>query len=209
MKTLLLLIYIALLTSLYATPLGRVNHLLLTLPLDMDINTFIQNSLGHAPKALIKDGLPFFGAKRGDFLGKVRKHKGLDIYGNHQSIYASADGYVKELAHGKRSGIYIKLQHKKDIQTLYIHLTSVCVKKGDHVLKGEKLGDIDGPAGNAVAAQLHYEIKVHGVHKDPISYMKAYYHDSPIYDSIVQKERDIHRYIPLRNQLVKSYLKNH
>jgi murein DD-endopeptidase MepM/ murein hydrolase activator NlpD len=197
--------------TLFATSLGVVAGVRLDLPLPkIGIEEFIDRSIGYVPEAIVEDGLPFFGSKRGDFKQKNREHKGYDIYINHIDVIASATGYVKELAHGKLSGTYIKLAHKNGVETLYIHLTSVSVKKGDSVKKGELLGRIDGPAGNAIAPQLHYEIKVDGIHKNPLFYIKENYHDNRILlKKITDYERMMQELVSKRDGLVREYLKSH
>jgi murein DD-endopeptidase MepM/ murein hydrolase activator NlpD len=197
--------------SLFATKLGDVAGVALDLPLPkMKIEQFIDRSIGYVPEAIIKDGLPFFGSKRGDFKRKNRRHKGYDIYINHSEVVASAQGYVKELAHGKLSGTYIKLAHKNGVETLYIHLTSVYVKKGDRVEKGDALGRIDGPAGNAIAPQLHYEIKVDGMHQDPLISIKKSYHDrDALLKKIAKYEMQMQELVTKRDYLVREYLKRH
>ena len=207
MRTVLVLIMIV--NLLQAKPLGVVGGVALKLPLEMSVETFIARSIGYIPKAIIKDGLPFFGAKRGDFKRKNRLHKGFDIYGNHMDVLASAKGKVIEIAHGKLSGTYIKLQHTGGVQTLYIHLTSVSVKKGAYVKSGEILGRIDGPAGNAVAPQLHYEIKLHGVHQNPLEVLKEAYHDKGLLAQIAEDEMVMQEVVSKRDYLVKAYLKAH
>jgi len=196
--------------TLQAQKLGTVAGVKLDLPLpNMPIDRFIDLSIGHVPKAIIKDGLPFFGAKRGDFKRKPRTHKGYDIYLNHTDVIASAEGYVKEIEKGKLSGTYIKLQHKNKVETLYIHLTSVNVKVGERVKKSQVIGRIDGPAGNAVAAQLHYEIKRNGLHKDPLVYIKKAYSDKTLLEKIARYEMDMQEVVTKRDFLVKHYLKMH
>ena len=192
-----------------AEKLGTVASVELDLPLPLGIEPFIERSIGHIPKAIIKDGLPFFGSKRGDFKRKDRVHKGYDIYVNHIDVIASASGKVIEIAQGKRSGMYIKVQHLNKLQTLYIHLTSVAVKIGDSVKKGEVLGRIDGAAGNAIAPQLHYEIKLAGVHKDPLLVIKAAYLDKALVEKIHTYEVMMQEVVTKRDILVKQYLKDH
>ena len=196
--------------SVQAEKLGTVAGVEIDLPLPLSIDLFIERSIGHIPKAIIKDGLPFFGSKRGDFKRKDRVHKGYDIYVNHIDVIASAEGKVLEIAHGKLSGTYIKLQHKNNVQTLYIHLTSVIVKIGDKVKKGEILGRIDGPAGNAVAAQLHFEIKVDGRHQDPLAFIKKNYDDNKaLVEKISAYEMRMQEVVTKRDVLVKRYLNVH
>ncbi len=198
-------------TSLYSDRLGKVDGVTMDLPLpNLTISQFIDLSIGHIPEAIIKDGLPFFGAKRGDFLGKNRLHKGYDIYINHTDVLAVAAGRVKKIGYGKRSGIYIKLIHKKALETLYIHLTSVKVKGGEWVKKGQILGCIDGAAGNAIAPQLHFEIKRDGVHLDPLIFIKRYYHDNILLQNkIAEYEAVMKEVVAKRDYLVREYLKRH
>ncbi len=195
--------------SLGADKLGTVSGVKLDLPLPIMIEPFIEKSIGHIPKAIVEDGLPFFGSKRGDFKRKDRVHKGYDIYVNHIDVIASSTGKVIEIAHGKLSGTHIKLQHKNALQTLYIHLTSVTVKVGDSVQLGEVLGRIDGAAGNAVAPQLHFEIKLAGVHKDPLLVIKEAYVDKALLAKISSYEVMMQEVVTKRDVLVKRYLKAH
>ena len=200
----IVVLFFIMIVMLKADRLGTINEVDLDLPLSMNIEEFIDRSIGHIPKAIVKDGLPFFGSKRGDFKGKLRIHKGYDIYVNHSDVFSSAKGKVLEIAHGKLSGTYIKVQHKNDVQTLYIHLTSVSVKIGDSVKKGTILGRIDGAAGNAVAPQLHYEIKLKGVHQDPLMVIKNSYHDRRLLEKIARYEALMKDAVVQRNKLVNA-----
>ncbi len=189
-------------------PLGSISKIDLILPIqDIDIKTFLNQSIAHIPKAIIKDGLPQFGAKRDDFKGKTRIHKGYDIYLNHVDIIACADGFVKNIAKGKRSGLYIKLQHKNNIETLYIHLSKGYVKKNQKVKQGEVIGRIDNATGNAIAPQLHYEIKKNGVHQDPLKLIQYEYRDNlEIIDLIDESIIKLKKSIQIRNRAIKKYL---
>lgn len=192
---------------LIAAPLCRMDGNDLQLPLkDYTIEKFIDNSIGHEPSAIVEDGLPHFGAKRDDFKGKNRTHKGIDIYDNHVEVIASADGEVVEVVRGKLSGIYIKLLHANGLETLYIHLTDVYVKAGEWVKAGETIARIDGSSGNAVAPQLHYEIKRNRKdHIDPIGCVLSYYNDAPkVLERINQARSHIPDLIEKRDALVRQ-----
>ncbi len=188
-------------------PLGTISKIDLILPIqNIDIKTFLNQSIAHRPKALIKDGLPHFGAKRDDFKGKTRIHKGYDIYLNHIDIIASANGFVKNIAKGKRSGLYIKLKHENNIETLYIHLSKGYVKKNQKVKKGEVIGRIDNATGNAVAPQLHYEIKKNGVHQDPLKLIQYEYQDNlEIMNLIDESIIKLKKSIQIRDNAVIKY----
>lgn len=194
---------------LFGDTLGSVKGLMLEVPIkEMKIEDFLKHSIGHIPKALMKDGLPHFGAKRDDWKAKPRVHAGYDIYANHVDIVASAAGVVKTVAHGKLSGTYIKLRHQKGVETLYIHVTKVYVKEGERVKRDQVIARIDGAAGNAVAPQLHYEIKLEKKrHFDPLEVIKSHYHnDRNLMDLISAYETQIRSSILTRDQLVKQYL---
>jgi murein DD-endopeptidase MepM/ murein hydrolase activator NlpD len=107
-----------------------------------------------------------FGPRAGGF------HKGIDIaIGGGQSgghaIYAAADGVV--LVAGPRDpngfGQAIYISHGNGIYTRYGHTqwNAYGVKPGDHVKKGQYIGEIgSGKVGSADAPHCHFEIIVHG-----------------------------------------------
>ena len=88
-------------------------------------------------------------------------HKGIDLVGG-SDIVAFEDGVVTSICNkGEQYGqaCYVRLKHSNGWQTLYYHLKSgsVCVKKGQSVSKGEKLG-IMGATGKATGVHLHFQI---------------------------------------------------
>ena len=56
--------------------------------------------------------------------------------------------------------------------TLYAHLSSIGVKVGDAIDKGQELGR-SGDTGLAVGDHLHYEVLVNGVSVTPIEWWDA------------------------------------
>ncbi|MEK7991221.1 MAG: M23 family metallopeptidase [Thiotrichaceae bacterium] len=177
---------------------------------DMQVAQFIDKSIGFTPKDVVRDGLAHFGSQRGDWLGKPRKHKGYDIYINNIDILAMADGEVVAVKPGKLSGLYIKLKHAKDIYTLYVHLTQVKVQEGDIVKQGQIIGHIDGAAGNAIQAQLHFEIKPNNTSIDPLPLIELYYQDNvQLTQKIKNYKSKIPKLIKYREQQVQQYLQTH
>ena len=93
-------------------------------------------------------------------------HKGIDLVtsprNNSVEILAVADGTVTSVCTtGKQYGqaCYVRIKHNNGYQTLYYHLKSksICVKKGDNVKKGQKIGII-GATGKATGIHLHFQI---------------------------------------------------
>lgn len=104
-------------------------------------------------------------------LNKIRAHKGVD--------YAAKTGTpVKSIGDGKiifrgRKGGYgrvVIVQHGKSYSTLYAHLSSY--GKGQQLGSKVKQGDIIGRVGSsglATGPHLHYEFRVNGVHRNPLT----------------------------------------
>lgn len=177
---------------------------------DMSIEQFFDKSIGFLPKDVIRDGLPHFGSKRGDWLGKPRKHRGYDIYTDNINVLAMADAEVIAAKAGKLSGLYVKLKHDKNIYTVYVHLTSVSVNEGDKVKQGQIIGRVDGAAGNAVQPQLHIELKPNDKSIDPLPLIELYYQgDLQVSQKIQAYKQKLPALIQYREQLLQQYLQNH
>jgi murein DD-endopeptidase MepM/ murein hydrolase activator NlpD len=57
-------------------------------------------------------------------------------------------------------------------QTLYAHLSSIDVKPGDRVGKGQPIGRT-GATGLATGDHLHYEVLIHGIPVTPLEWWDA------------------------------------
>ena len=69
-------------------------------------------------------------------------------------------------------GIYgnaIVLDHGYGLQSLYAHLSSFEVKKGDRVAKGHIIAR-SGTTGLAAGDHLHFSLLLHGVHVNPLEW---------------------------------------
>lgn len=94
-------------------------------------------------------------------------HWGIDISkgGNNVEVVAVYDGVVIEALHGYNAGYgnYVVIQHK-DINhlTLYAHLDSISVSKGQNVSRGQKIG-IQGNTGYSFGNHVHFEVIKGGV----------------------------------------------
>lgn len=171
----------------------------------MSKEKLLERSLEYTPRDVIRDGLPHFGSLRDDWKGTPRKHKGLDIYLNNVNVLSMAKGTVVGKGWGKRSGWWIKIDHTGGVETVYVHLTTVYVKKHQKVRKGQRIARISGPAGNAVEPQLHLELKLDGSSVDPIPYfMEAA--DSNFKEKLEKALASIPDRIENRKTLVAEYL---
>ncbi len=137
----------------------------------LDTEALIDRSLGFVPRDMVRDGLPNYGSMRDDWLGAPRSHKGLDIYGDKAIVRAAAEGKVAGAGRGTKAGGWVKILHGNGVETVYVHISNLSVRIGETVAKGRHIATIDGPAGNAVQAQLHFELKLDGQSVDPVPFI--------------------------------------
>jgi murein DD-endopeptidase MepM/ murein hydrolase activator NlpD len=137
----------------------------------LDAEGLVDRSLGYVPRDMVRDGLPYFGAVRDDWLGAPRSHKGLDIYGDKVFVRAVAEGKVVGAGDGDKAGGWVKIRHGNGVETVYVHISELRVRSGDQIAGGQLIAVVDGPSGNAIEAQLHFEIKLDGQSVDPVPFI--------------------------------------
>ena len=104
---------------------------------------------------------------------KTKKfHAGLDIRAKHgNAVYAAFDGVVLSTKKSSKGyGNTIKILHENGLVTLYAHLSSFTVKKGEIICKGKIIGKI-GTTGNATGPHLHFEIIENEKKVNPLEYL--------------------------------------
>lgn len=101
--------------------------------------------------------------------GGRRYHGGIDLaVPKNTPIYATADGYVvkthtgESYNNGAGYGNYIKLGHAEDVISIYAHLTSLTVKEGEKIRKGQLIG-YSGSTGKSTGYHLHFQMEQNGV----------------------------------------------
>lgn len=104
-------------------------------------------------------------------LHKFRSHKGVDYAAKRGTpIYAAGDGKV--IFKGKKGGYgkVMILQHGTKYTTLYAHLNSYNrkLRVGSKVKQGQTIAYV-GSSGLATGPHLHYEFRVNGVHRNPLT----------------------------------------
>lgn len=112
-----------------------------------------------------------FGVRKDPFTSKASMHTGLDIDGDTgDSVYAAAEGKVIESGAHTDFGNYILINHTRGIQTKYMHLSKILVKKGQLVRKGEQIGLV-GSTGRSTGSHLHYEVIKDNVKISPVPFL--------------------------------------
>lgn len=109
--------------------------------------------------------------RRHPILNTIRAHKGTD-YAAASGTPIKATGEGKVVFQGVKGGYgrVVILQHGSQYETLYAHLSRYRsgLKVGSRVKQGQVIGYV-GASGLATAPHLHYEFRVNGVHKNPVS----------------------------------------
>jgi murein DD-endopeptidase MepM/ murein hydrolase activator NlpD len=103
-------------------------------------------------------------------LGTVRAHKGVDYAaGTGTPIMAAGDARVSFVGWQNGYGRTVVLDHGNGTTTLYGHMSRFGkYKTGSRVSQGAIIGYV-GMTGLASGPHLHYEFRVKGVHRDPLT----------------------------------------
>jgi murein DD-endopeptidase MepM/ murein hydrolase activator NlpD len=97
-------------------------------------------------------------------------HLGYDLASLKNSpVPAANTGVVVFAAPLSIYGNTVVVDHGWGLQTLYGHLSSIDVKEGDQVKKGQVLGR-SGATGLALGDHLHFEVLIHGVSVTPVEW---------------------------------------
>lgn len=105
-------------------------------------------------------------------LKKWRSHKGVDYAASRGTpIRSVADGKI--IFRGTKGGYgrTIVISHGGKYTTLYAHMNKYNknLHTGKHVKQGQTIGYV-GSTGLATGPHLHYEFRVNGVHRNPLTY---------------------------------------
>ena len=105
-------------------------------------------------------------------------HYGIDITNGpvkvlgHPAVAADG-GTVIQAATGWNGGYgkVVKIQHANGLVTVYAHLQSIKVVKGQKVSRGQTIGLV-GNSGRSSGPHLHFEVIKNGVKVNPLNYVK-------------------------------------
>ena len=113
-----------------------------------------------------------FGKRKHPILKKWRAHNGVDYAASRGTpIRSTADGKVSFLGRKGGYGRTVVINHAGRFSTLYAHMNGYAkgVRSGSRVKQGQVIGYI-GSSGLATGPHLHYEFRVNGVHRNPLTY---------------------------------------
>ncbi len=118
-------------------------------------------------------------------LNRIRAHKGVDYAARTGTpVKTTGDGKITFRGRKRGYGRVVIVQHGQKYTTLYAHLSAF--KKGQRVGKRVKQGQVIGyvgMSGLATGPHLHYEFRVNGVHRNPLTVKLP--HATPVNNSLL------------------------
>lgn len=102
--------------------------------------------------------------------GVYKRHTGTDIGASYgAAIVAANSGTVTLAGWNSGYGNCVIIDHGGGKATLYAHMSSYSVSKGQSVQKGQQIGCV-GSTGNSTGPHLHFEVLINGSAVDPMQY---------------------------------------
>ena len=112
-----------------------------------------------------------FGYRIHPVLGVSKLHTGIDIPApTGTPAVAVASGTVIYSGVQGSYGNTVMIRHDNGLVSLYAHNSSLVVKVGDKVKKGQVVTKI-GSTGRSTGPHLHFEIRVNGTPQNPLNYL--------------------------------------
>ncbi len=126
-------------------------------------------------KAFLRAPLEFsrvssgFGMRRHPIAQAWRQHTGIDYAApTGTRVRATGDGIVEYAGVKGGYGNVVILRHHGQYSTTYAHLSRISVKRGARVAQNDTIGAV-GQTGWATGPHLHYEVRVGGQARNPVS----------------------------------------
>ncbi len=166
--------------ALYKIPVDKIvgaNQLLNPdfLPIGADIfipdakpQNIVKGFIWPTPSRRITSG---FGWRRHPFTGIRHLHSGIDIGVAYQWVRASMYGKVTFAGRMGGYGNAVIIAHPDGKKTLYGHLSSISVKRGQYVKQGQTIAK-SGNTGVSTGPHLHFEIIQNGRAVNPRKFLK-------------------------------------
>lgn len=96
------------------------------------------------------------------------RHRGVDLTAPiGTDVYSAQDGLVIASGKHRQYGNYIVVDHGNGVTTLYAHHRVNLVQEGLVVRRGQKIAEV-GRTGNSTGPHLHFELRIAGVHQNPL-----------------------------------------
>ena len=132
-----------------------------------------------------------------------RPHRGVDYAAaSGTPVKAAGDGRISFAGKQNGYGNVVIIDHGRGYQTLYAHLRGFArgTKRGVKVQQGRIIAYV-GQTGWATGPHLHYEFRINGTHKNPVTVRLP--NDDPM------PKDDLKKYLPYAKQVVTTLSNSH
>ena len=107
----------------------------------------------------------FYNNKKGNY------HNGVDFAASTgTNIVAPSSGIVLLTGDFFYNGKFVYIDHGMNLKSIFIHMDSIKVSKGDHVHKGDVIGHV-GNTGKSTGPHLHWSVTLNSVYVDPMIFV--------------------------------------
>ena len=108
-----------------------------------------------------------YGWRKDPFTGSPEFHGGIDFgAAEGTDVHAAREGTVEELGTNDVLGKFVVIAHPGGYQTVYGHLSSICVTMNQKVTTGAVVGAV-GRTGRTTGPHLHFEMRTKAGSRDP------------------------------------------
>jgi murein DD-endopeptidase MepM/ murein hydrolase activator NlpD len=130
----------------------------------------LRKSFLRTPVEFTRISSTFSAGRMHPILGYMRAHRGVDYAApTGTPIRAAGDGKITFRGWSSGYGNFVIVQHNAHISTAYGHMSRFANEHiGQRVHQGETIGYV-GMTGLATGPHLHYEFRIDGVHRDPLT----------------------------------------
>lgn len=112
-----------------------------------------------------------YGWRRHPVTGRHALHEGLDFAAPRGTpIHAASGGVVTEARYVPGYGKMVEINHGNGLVTRYAHASSISVKLGELVSKGQQIARV-GSTGRVTGPHLHFEVRIAGHPLDPTLFL--------------------------------------
>lgn len=114
----------------------------------------------------------YYGYRIHPILGYKKFHAGIDIGApSGARVVAAASGTVALASWYGGLGNCVMINHGSGLQTIYGHNSSLSVRSGQYVKKGQTIARV-GSTGNSTGPHCHFEVHKNGAIVNPLGYLK-------------------------------------
>lgn len=131
-------------------------------------------------KSLLPTSLPVdaqwnasaYGWRLDPFTGERAMHEGVDFVAMPgTAIHAAASGVVLASERHPQYGNLVEIDHGNDYSTRYAHASTIAVKAGQVVRRGQKIAEV-GSTGRSTGPHLHFEVRYKGAPQNPSRFLE-------------------------------------